>query len=374
MDGLDEARALLPGVHLSSEALLVGGERSEVRRVRARWPDSGETSVVVKRFLTAGESWAREAAALHCLPDDAPAPKAVAEGAAPPVVVMTDLGDGPSVAAALLGDDADLATGAVLDWARAMARLHRSTFGARAAFRAELALRAGDVPIADHRMTDLLTEAAALLEARCLDLDVAVPAGALRDLRGLTRRLGAGGRDGTDCPAALSPSDSCPDDNVRTGDGLALVDFEGAQWRHIAWDVSYLVVPWPTCWCSWRMPSDVAERALERYRTELEDTLPYVRTTEFRDDVTLAALGWALVSTAFLLPGALGGDPPPANPRKVTPTRRAMILHRLDGARRHGDLEPTAALAQLCGRLRAALTDRWGEVPLGYAPAFERAD
>ena len=40
---------------------------------------------------------------------------------------------------------------------------------------------------------------------------------------------------------------------------VVLVDFEGAEWRHVAWDVAYLRVPWPTCWCSWRMPDAVAE-------------------------------------------------------------------------------------------------------------------
>ena len=45
-----------------------------------------------------------------------------------------------------------------------------------------------------------------------------------------------------------------------------------------------------------------------------------------------------------------------------------MILHRLDGARRNGDLERLARFAEV---LRAALVQRWGEVPLAYAPAFD---
>ena len=80
--------------------------------------------------------------------------------------------------------------------------------------------------------------------------------------------------------------------------------------------------------------------------------------------------GWRgkYVSTSLVLPNALGDDPPADDPSKPTPTRRAMILHRLDGARRSTDLP---ALAELAERLRAYLVGRWGEVPLAFAPAFE---
>lgn len=353
---------VLPGVQLDEDVQLGGGDRSRVSRVRARWPDGGDTSVIVKHFLSAGEGWAREAAALATLPADAPAPRLVAEGASPPVVVLSDLGAGPPVSDALLGTDPDAASAAVLSWAEAMARLHRCALGGRERFRAELALRSGDLPIADHVMPVVVDEAALLLERRFAELGAPPPRGALGELRQLARTLGAGEN------ASLSPSDSCPDDNVGTPDGLMLVDFEGAQWRHVAWDVAYLTVPWPTCWCSWRMPADLGERAVERYRATVEEAMPYVRTAEFRRDVAAATLGWALVSTAWLLPQALGDDPPPHDPAKVMPRRRASILHRLDGARR---ADGPAPLVELADRLRHLLVDRWGDVPLGYAPAFQ---
>jgi hypothetical protein len=361
-DGLDDVRLVLPGVRLDAAERLRGGERSEVRRVRARWPDGGDTSVVVKRFVTAGEGWAREAAAFATIAFDGAPRRVVAEGTSPPLLVLTDLGAGPNVADALLGNDPAAAGAAVLAWSEAMASLHRATLSSRDRFRAELALRAGDLPIADHAMSTVVDEASGLLDTQCGRLGVTVPRGALRELRQIPRELRHDG------PAALSPSDACPDDNVRLGDTVSLVDFEGAQWRHVAWDVSYLIVPWPTCWCSWRMPADVAERAVERYRATIEDELPYVRTADFRRDVALAALAWEFVSTAVLLPDALDADPPAADSSKVMPTRRAMILHRLGAARRNTH---RPALAALAAQLRADLVQRWGEMPLGYAPAFE---
>jgi hypothetical protein len=93
---------------------------------------------------------------------------------------------------------------------------------------------------------------------------------------------------------------------------------------------------------------------------------PYLSTPAFRRDLAAAAVGWAFVSTSWFLPSALADDPPsdPATPR---PTRRAMILHRLDEVHRAGELP---ALADLAGRLHSALTDRWGDIRLAYAPAF----
>jgi hypothetical protein len=360
-DPLADVRPLLPGAALSEIELLGGSDRSDVRRIRARWPER-ESALVVKRFSSAGEYWARESAALSILPEDAPAPRPVAECDAPALVVMSDLGHGEAVSDALLARDPVHAAEAVQLWAHTIGRLHRATLGRRDRFRAALGLRAGDIPVADHTMSADIDDAVRALEQWCLRLDVAVPAGSLAEMRELPRRLGPSG------PAALSPSDTCPDNNVRVGDRLVLLDFEGAQWRHVAWDVAYLTVPWPSCWCSWRLPGDVVERAIERYRASVEDVLPYVRGPEFRDDLAAATAGWALLSTAWFLRRALDDDPPALHPDHPAPTRRAVILHRLDGARRNTALP---ALAALANRLRDRLVDGWGEVPLGYAPAFE---
>ena len=76
---------------------------------------------------------------------------------------------------------------------------------------------------------------------------------------------------------ALTPSDACPDNNVLRGGDLVLVDFEGAQVRHVAWDVAYLRVPWPSCWCSWRLPEDLAARAHGVWTEQVAVVAPYVR-------------------------------------------------------------------------------------------------
>ena len=353
--GLDSVRALLPGLRPESVTPLGGSHRSRVSRVLA---DS--RSYVVKQFTGAGEGWVRECAALAILPDRVLAPRLIAASPDPPTVVMSDLGPGHSVAEALLGTDPATAAEAVVQWATAIAVLHHATAGSRDAFRAALRSRTADAPVAEVALPSVLDEAVEVLSKHCAELRVVVPAGAWEDLRGLGRRLSG------DTGGALTPADACPDNNVHTEDGLALIDFEGAQWRHVAWDLAYLAVPWPSCWCSWRIPAEVAERAFTAYLAVRGSS--DAEATRLRRDVAAAAVGWALVSTSWFLPRALADGSPLATPDKPAPTRRAVILHRLDQVRQAADVPATAELA---ARLYRALLSRWGAVRLPYAPAFE---
>jgi hypothetical protein len=316
--------------------VLGGSSRSLVRRMRA-----GAGTLVVKKFTAADGGWERETAALSILPASVPAPRLVDADPVARTVVMTDLGSGTSVADALLGPDPVAATEAVLAWATAIGTLHRATAGSRAAFRNALHASVDESMLADH-----LDEAADLL-------DVASPA--REELRGLATRL--------DCPSALTPADACPDNNLSTPDGLVLIDFEGAQWRPVAWDAAYLVVPWPTCWCSWRIPDEVAEQAIDTYRAASGLSVTAA-------DIELAVVGWVFISVALFLPRALLEDVPPGNPAKPGPNRRALILHRLAHASRSPQ---TPALARLAADLHAVLTARWGALELPYAPAFSRS-
>ncbi|WP_155368371.1 phosphotransferase family protein [Catellatospora vulcania] len=359
IDDLDEVRALLPGVTVTPVDALGGSNRSAVRRARITRPGETPTTVIVKTFDQPG-SWARESAALAVLPPHAPAPRLLAAGASPPVVVMSDLGTGTNVADALLGEDPAAAEAAVYGWTDAIAAVHRATSGLREAFRVELDARAqpGSAPLTSVAAS--LDQNVADLREACGPLGVAVPDTLADTFRAEAARLD------DDAASALSPSDACPDNNVFTENGLALIDFEHAEWRHIAWDVAYLRVPWPSCWCSWRLPDDVADRAVARYRAAMAADLPYVATPEFDRDLAAATDLWAVLYSSWFLPQTLTGDPV-VTTRLDSPRRRALLLHRLDLARRTSMAPEIAAFS---GELRDALVGRWGEVPLALARAF----
>jgi hypothetical protein len=360
-DRLPAAQALLPDVRLQHPVRIGGGERTSVDRVRAvHAQERGPTTLVVKHYHSAGEGWVRESAALAVVPADAPTPRLVASGGAPPTVIMTDAGEGASVADALLGDDPGAAARAVVEWADALARLHCATRGLRAQFRRELAVREGDVHVADSPTAARLEDVVRLLDRQCAGLGVRVPAGAFDELRGLAKLLSDSGT------AALSPADTCPDNNVRVPGGVVLLDFEDAQWRHVAWDVAYLRVPWPSCWCAWRLPDAVSREAVAAYRRVAGASFPEVLTGDFDAQLEAAELGWALATAGMSLDNALAADPMP-HTRRPTPTRRARIQHRLDRA---GAVMVLPAAAELARRLATELRKRWGEVPLAYARAF----
>jgi len=357
---LDAARALLPGARLEPVERLGGGERTSVERVRAVHADGTTASLVVKQYRSAGEGWVRESAALAVLPAGARGPRVVAAGGTPPIVIVADEGDGPSVADALVGRDPEAAAAAVVSWAEAVATLHAATRDLRPAFRAALSAREGDVHVSDAPNAGRIEDAVRLLDRQCGGLGVRVPAGAFDELRGLAHRLDGSGT------AALTPADTCPDNNVRTADGLVLLDLEDAQWRHVAWDVAYLTVPWPSCWCSWRLPEPVSAAAVAAYRRIAAVAFPEVAEPEFERQVEAATVGWCLASAGAWLDVALAHDPPVAG-RGPTPTSRARLLHRLERAAGSPELPATAELAR---RLLTELRGRWGDVPLALAPAF----
>jgi hypothetical protein len=116
-------------------------------------------------------------------------------------------------------------------------------------------------------------------------------------------------------------------------------------------------VPWPTCWCSWALPGEVVERALDRWRAAFGPVPP-----DFDAELDRATLAWALISTAFFLPRILDGTDQVRDSR--VPVRRAFLHHRLTTAPGEGPL------ADLAAETATALTRAHGAQPLALAPAF----
>jgi hypothetical protein len=219
--------------------------------------------------------------------------------------------------------------------------------------------------VADTHTALALEETIRQLDQECAALGVAIPTGTFDALRTLEHRLGGAGS------AALTPSDTCPDNNVLVGDRLVLLDFEDAQWRHIAWDVAYLRVPWPSCWCAWTLPDHVADAAVAAYRAGAAVRFPEVADEQFARDVEAAAVAWAFMSTMWFLPSIRAGDPP-ADPARPAPSRRAVVQHRLARTAQRADFAQLAPAGELAERLRAELAVQYGDPPLDTAPAFRR--
>jgi hypothetical protein len=348
------ARAI--GCTLTAVETLRSSPRTRVVRAAV---DGGPGTVIVKMHEPGfADHWARESAALTVLGGRGlPVPDLIAVVGDPPLVVLKDVGAGPSLADAFLGEDAVTATQRLYAWVDALATLHAATIGDRSRFAAALG---ADVCTVDS-MPILLAGAADLLTAQLPTLGVAPGAEAMAELRSASAELGPDAD-------ALTPADACPDNNVATQAGLVLLDFEQATMRHVAWDVAYLLVPWPSCWCSWGMPTEVTDAALARWRRAMAPILPAVSTVAFQRDLDVAVAAWAFLSSAWFLAGAVDEAHEAPGDEDRGPTRRAVIRHRMRLAAKRRAVVPT--LADLAEEVLAATAKRWGDVRLQTAPAY----
>jgi len=297
-------------------------------------------------------SGARERAALHTLAGAAGTPVLLAEDGNAGCVVMSHVDGEGSLADALLGDDPERAERVLGQWATTLAAVHAAgTPAARQRFTAALGERGPD--LAPSTLATEFAQSAGRWSEVLEQLGLPPHPEGLNELRAIPDRLSEHSEQ------VLSPADTCPDNNVVAPDGVHLVDFEHAELRHRAWDVAYLRTPWPSCWCAWALPADVAEAAVARY------VVAAGAGAAFEDDLRLATLGWQTMTPGWFVAGALRDDDSGRGPQR--PSRRSFVLHRLAAAR-GSTLRP--ALAAMAGDLHDALRERWGEVALDLAPAF----
>jgi hypothetical protein len=380
---LDCARTAFGGVSLVATATLRNRPGWSVERL-ALATSAGARSVIAKTAR------ARERAALEVLTDaNVPAvPRLLAACDDPALVLIEDAGPGASVADRLMGDDPGRATAAVLRWAEAVARIQAATLRMGTDFRSRLAALAAaaqpdrgtdvyrdrlgpqravgwKVAVTRPASDEVIADAFGGLRDGLAPLGLTAGPGALAELRAIAGRLRAdsAGRRG---PGALTPGDMCPDNNVETPPELVLIDFESAEFRHIAWDAAYLTVPWPTCWCSWRMPDAVGRSALARWRTTIEPELAPDVAAKLGDAIRDATVAWALITTGWFL-GAAHRDRPLGPGGSRRPGARMLIQHRLGVA---AAADPDGLLGGLASSALDATRAAWGDCPLLLSPAW----
>lgn len=358
-----------PVVVVAGERLPSSG-RAVVLRAVATDEAGRNHRLVLKAPVGSGPASAREEAALR-IAAEVQAPGVVrllAVGSDPLLLVLADAGHGPTLADRLLANDPAAAEVAVLKWAARLGGLQAATTGAREKFASLLLVLSplGAPPVDTSR--DAVAEAAVSLGRDLPRLGVPLTAGVLQELRDLPEALDV---TAPGSPGALVPGDTCPSNAIDGDDGLVLLDFEGAEYRHLAWEASYLTVPWPSCWCSWLLPDAVAGQALAAWTRSVASTHPAVTASSFQDDLIKATIGWVFISVGWFLAPALDGDPPPPDPtrRHMIPTRRALLQHRL---RLAAEQRTTSlpALRDLAAQTLEATLHEWGPQALPLAPAF----
>jgi hypothetical protein len=352
---------LLPGSEVRAVDRLRSSDRTVVERVRLARPEAHAPSQVIMKRFVQFTGFATEAAALSVLPVGVPAPRLLAEDRIERVVIMTDVGSGPSLADALLADRAESAEAALCAWADTMAKIHEATSTVRASFSAALAERGGSSEQVDP-MGRWLAASPRVIEGTGAGL--VAPVGLREELTSMTAFLA------DPVWGAMSQGDSCPDNNILTPAGLHLIDFEGAAFRHVAWDLAYLRVPWPSCWCAWDLPAAAAATATGRYLRAVSRLPARADPSTLEDAVEVATLAFALIAAAWFLPSALQRDDTLGTPDLPAPSRRAAVLHRFDLAAATAAALDYPTTASAARSWTDTLRQRWGRRTLPTNPAF----
>jgi hypothetical protein len=258
------------------------------------------------------------------------------------VIVMSDLGDGPSLADLLLGDDPRAAVAALSEWARTLGRIAAVTGRVHAT-------EATAVPFPDRETFDEF----------CTNVTGhVVPEGVWQELASARSTLLAGA-----CHHAFMPNDACPDNNRCIGDAVVLFDFEFSGRMHVASVAAYCLVPFCSCWCVARLPEGMPDQLFAAFCDEYR---PEARA-EFRADVVRAGA----LQMLDLVPAFARWLDPANRPRPVgraPSTNQQRTIQRLDWiAAEHAVLPHTARLA---AEIAAAYSARHPSPELPLYPAF----
>jgi hypothetical protein len=176
---------------------------------------------------------------------------------------MADLGATGNVLNALTGDSSAAAEEAVLGWAHAVGSFHAATVGRRDQFDA---VRKHLGPIEDNTVPPNYGAAFADM---CAKVGVQISTDAEAEGDGVASiPYDRGPFD------ALTPGDTCLDNNMRTSSGWKLLDFEFARFRNALLDVSYLRSLLPTCWGVGRIPIGLIQQAEALYLETLKPACP----------------------------------------------------------------------------------------------------
>jgi hypothetical protein len=352
-------------VPLTDSRDLGGSERSAVRRC---WmPDGG--TVVLKTYPDSAEgreSFAAEAAGLALTGDAGTGPRLLAASQPDRLIVMSDLGSGPSLADLLLTGSAEAAGAALLGWAKASGELAVAMAGREA----ELAglhatYRHGDDPgTVVHFLQRRIGEIPDLLAG----LSIPAPAGLAADLADLAAMLRP-----SQYPV-FSPGDICPDNNLVTERHVMFVDYENAEFHSAFLDAAYLRMPFSSCWCVFRLPDNLRRSAEDAYRNLVGQIHPDLRIDEvWQAGMRRALAAWTLHAMTYLLDRALLEDEPTIDDGRSAPTKRQLLRYRW--RRLIDDLEPTPAASEFpalvtFARQLLTSTENWQVPDLPLYPAF----
>lgn len=351
-------------VELADPEDLGGSDSSVVLRVRvARNPFSLSRTLVVKRQTAQAPdatigAFAREAAscqlftALHT--DERPGPALIASEPEQQLLVLEDLGRAGTVESVLLFGDRVQAQRALLDWARALGKLHAATAGREADFAALLRRQGSDGP-SDPLQRQGGAALGGLPTLLREELGLSAPPGLGDDVRRAAQLL-EGHRF-----RAFSLADLAPDNAVVVGRTVRFIDFEGGAFRTSLLDAAQLRAPLPPSWSGHALPAGATDDMQSAWRDEATTLWPELGDRLLTAGLLLdGQLLWTWLCTWLLLPGSDAGE------------HGATLVDRWQRLAIDATALDRSALAGYASAVCSALRDRFdvaGDLP--FYPVFD---
>jgi hypothetical protein len=330
-----------------------------------RCQDSAGGTVIVKTYpLTAegASSFAAEAAGLALADGTGLTPAFIAAEPTRHAVVMSDLGSAPSMADVLLSSSQESARAALLSWADACGRLSVAACGRQPDFDRLLACFGNGER--DESYAAGLPDRILVAGERATQLGVEAPAGLTADLAAVAAAASS------DQYTVFSPGDICPDNNMLTAGGIRFLDFEAAGYHSVFLDAAYIRMPFSTCWCVFRLPSELSAAAEAAYREQVCLIWPELADDDvWQPGIRRAVAAWTLSSMTWLLGRSLRADVP-MNPEQNSPQTRQLMRYRWQ--RLAAELEPSGELPALVSLVHSLLmaTTGWQAPELPLYPAL----
>ncbi|NJK45968.1 MAG: hypothetical protein HC933_18425 [Pleurocapsa sp. SU_196_0] len=259
--------------------------------------------------------------------------------------LMEDLEGGESLADRLTGNDPVATTAALLAYARSLGALHAATRQQAARW---LEVRGKLSPHTTLQPDTGFQGDASAFKSMCERYGIIPSNGFDVEIRRIEAVLLEPG-----AYLAFSPTDCCPDNHFLRGDRVVFFDCEGATMRHALLDVTYLLAPFPTCWCTSRLPRDLTPRLLEAYREQ------FVGESDFETQLTLVLATWIVRTLTW----KWAGDWEVQDHQWGLVSLRQRHLHRLENLLARDNLETLLPeFARVVSELRQTLRSSWTDV------------
>lgn len=240
-----------------------------------------------------------------------PGPMLLGYDTAKRILIISDLGDGRTLADALQHADADTHVDLLRKLGRALGRMHAGTADEEDAFNVLLQRMTRSRPNAANvqRLRDRLLPHRIRVGVGVLEhAGISIPSEVRLAAANVETRLLRGGM------RAFTPFDLTPDNIVQTDSTFHFLDYEWAGYRDVTFDVAFVVARFPVFLAAQPFNAEATAAFVDAWVREVRGIWPSVQHPDtLQARITAGLIGWAMSSVALLDPlngvEALSNDP-----------------------------------------------------------------